>query len=79
MISHELRLKTIAVCSELLLEAIDDDGRKLNHNGEQLKSLLEKQLEAIYSHKEVRGNKSYQETKNRVLFNINAHFKLPKK
>lgn len=78
MISHELRLKTIAVCSELLLEAIDD-GRKLNPNGELLKSLLEKQLEAIYSHKEVSGNKSYQETKNRVLFNINAHFKLPKK
>jgi hypothetical protein len=78
MISQELRLKTIAVCSELLLEAMDD-GRKLNPNGELLKSLLEKQLEAVYSHKEVSGNKSYQETKNRVLFNINAHFKLPKK
>lgn len=78
MISHELRLKTIAVCSELLLEAIDD-GRKLNPNGELLKSLLEKQLEATYSHKDISSNKSYQETKNRVLFNINAHFKLPKK
>jgi hypothetical protein len=78
MISQELRLKTIAVCSELLLEAIDD-GRKLNPNGELLKSLLEKQVEVVYSHQEIRNNKSYQETKNRVLFNINAHFKLPKK
>jgi hypothetical protein len=78
MISQELRLKTIAVCSELLLEAMDD-GRKLNPNGELLKSLLEKQVEVVYSHKEIRNNKSYQETKNRVLFNINAHFKLPKK
>jgi hypothetical protein len=78
MISHELRLKTIAVCSELLLEAMDD-GRKLNPNGELLKSLLEKQVEVVYSHQEIRNNKSYQETKNRVLFNINAHFQLPKK
>jgi len=78
MISQELRLKTIAVCSELLLEAMDD-GRKLNSNGELLKSLLEKQVEVVYSHQEIRNNKSYQETKNRVLFNINAHFKLPKK
>jgi hypothetical protein len=78
MISQELRLKTIAVCSELLLEAMDD-GRKLNPNGELLKSLLEKQVEVVYSHQEIRNNKSYQETKNRVLFNINAHFKLPKK
>jgi len=78
MITHELRLKTIAVCSELLLEAMDD-GRKLNHSGELLKSLLEKQVEVVYSHQEIRKNKSYQETKNRVLFNINAHFKLPKK
>jgi hypothetical protein len=78
MISQELRLKTIAVCSELLLEAIDD-GRELNSNGELLKSLLEKQVEVVYSHQEIRNNKSYQETKNRVLFNINAHFKLPKK
>ena len=78
MITHELRLKTIAVCSELLLEAIDD-GRKLNPNGELLKSLLEKQVEVVYSHQEIRNNKSYQETKNRVLFNINAHFQLPKK
>jgi hypothetical protein len=78
MISQELRLKTIAVCSELLLEAMDD-GRKLNPNGELLKSLLEKQVEVVYSHQEIRNNKSYQETKNRVLFNINAHFQLPKK
>ena len=78
MITHELRLKTIAVCSDLLLEAIDD-GRKLNPNGVLLKELLEKQLEAIYSHYVVRDNEAYQETKNRVLFNINAHFKLPKK
>jgi hypothetical protein len=78
MITHELRLKTIAVCSELLLEAMDD-GRKLNPNGELLKSLLEKQVEVVYSHQEIRNNKSYQETKNRVLFNINAHFQLPKK
>lgn len=78
MITHELRLKTIAVCSDLLLEAIDD-GRKLNSNGVLLKELLEKQLEAIYSHDVVRDNEAYQETKNRVLFNINAHFKLPKK
>lgn len=78
MLSHELRLKTISVCSELLLEAMDD-GRKLNPNGELLKSLLEKQVEIVYSHQEIRNNKSYQETKNRVLFNINAHFKLPKK
>ncbi len=78
MITHELRLKTIAVCSDLLLEAIDD-GRKLNPNGVLLKELLEKQLEAIYSHDVVRDNEAYQETKNRVLFNINAHFKLPKK
>jgi hypothetical protein len=78
MISQELRLKTIAVCSELLLEAMDD-GRKLNSNGELLKSLLEKQVEVVYSHQEIRNNKSYQETKNRVLFNINAHFQLPKK
>jgi len=78
MISQELRLKTIAVCSELLLEAIDD-GRELNSNGELLKSLLEKQVEVVYSHQEIRNNKSYQETKNRVLFNINAHFQLPKK
>lgn len=78
MITHELRLKTIAVCSELLLEAMDD-GRKLNPNGELLKSLLEKQVEVVYSHQEIRNNKSYQETKNRVLFNINAHFNLPKK
>jgi hypothetical protein len=76
--THELKLKTIAVCSDLLLEALDD-GRKLNPNGEQLKSLLEKQLEVIYSHNAVRNSNSYQETKNRVLFNINAHFKLPKK
>lgn len=78
MITHELRLKTIAVCSDLLLEAIDD-GRKLNSNGVLLKELLGKQLEAIYSHDVVRDNEAYQETKNRVLFNINAHFKLPKK
>ncbi len=78
MITHELRLKTIAVCSELLLEAMDD-GRKLNPNGELLKSLLENQVEVVYSHQEIRNNKSYQETKNRVLFNINAHFNLPKK
>lgn len=78
MITHELRLKTIAVCSDLLLEAIDD-GRKLNSNGVLLKEILEKQLEAIYSHDVVRDNEAYQETKNRVLFNINAHFKLPKK
>lgn len=78
MITHELRLKTIAVCSDLLLEAIDD-GRKLNSNGVLLKELLEKQLEAIYSDDVVRDNEAYQETKNRVLFNINAHFKLPKK
>jgi hypothetical protein len=65
--THELKLKTIAVCSDLLLEALDD-GRKLNPNGEQLKSLLEKQLEVIYSHNAVRNSNSYQETKNRVLF-----------
>ena len=75
MITKDLQLKTIAVCSDLLLEAIDD-GRPLNENGKLLKQLLEKQLEAIYSHEVVRDNKSYQETKNRVLFNINAHFKL---
>lgn len=51
MINKDLQLKTIAVCSDL-------------------------QLEAIYSHEVVRNNESYQETKNRVLFNINAHFKL---
>ena len=73
MITKDLQLKTIAVCSDLLLEAIDD-GRPLNENGKLLKQLLEKQLEAIYSHEVVRDNKSYQETKNRVLFNINGHF-----
>ena len=75
MITKDLHLKTIAVCSDLLLEAIDD-GRPLNENGKLLKQLLEKQLEAIYSHKVVRNNKSYEETKNRVLYNINAHFKI---
>ena len=73
--NKDLQLKTIAVCSDLLLEMIDD-GRQLNKNGILLKELLEKQLEAIYSHDVVRNNESYQETKNRVLFNINAHFKL---
>ena len=73
--NKDLQLKTIAVCSDLLLEMIDD-GRQLNENGILLKELLEKQLEAIYSHDVVRNNESYQETKNRVLFNINAHFKL---
>ena len=73
MITKDLQLKTIAVCSDLLLEAIDD-GRPLNENGKLLKELLEKQLEAIYSHDIVRNNKAYQETKNRVLYNINAHF-----
>jgi hypothetical protein len=75
MISKDLQLKTIAVCSDLLLEAIDD-GRPLNENGKLLKELLEKQLEAIYSHDVVRNNEAYQETKNRVLYNINAHFKI---
>lgn len=75
MITKDLQLKTIAVCSDLLLEAIDD-GRPLNENGILLKQLLEKQLEAIYSHEVVRNNEAYQETKNRVLYNINAHFKI---
>ncbi len=75
MISKDLQLKTIEVCSDLLLEAIDD-GRPLNENGKLLKELLEKQLEAIYSHDVVRNNEAYQETKNRVLYNINAHFKI---
>ena len=75
MINKDLQLKTIAVCSDLLLEAIDD-GRPLNENGILLKELLEKQLEAIYSHEVVRNNEAYQETKNRVLYNINAHFKI---
>lgn len=75
MRNKDLQLKTIAVCSDLLLEAIDD-GRPLNENGKLLKQLLEKQLEAIYSHEVVRNNEAYQETKNRVLYNINAHFKL---
>jgi hypothetical protein len=75
MITKDLQLKTIAVCSDLLLEAIDD-GRPLNENGILLKELLEKQLEAIYSHEVVRNNEAYQETKNRVLYNINAHFKI---
>ena len=75
MITKDLQLKTIAVCSDLLLEAIDD-GRPLNENGILLKGLLEKQLEAIYSHEVVRNNEAYQETKNRVLYNINAHFKI---
>lgn len=75
MISKDLQLKTIAVCSDLLLEAIDD-GRPLNENGKLLKELLEKQLEAVYSHDVVINNKAYQETKNRVLYNINAHFKI---
>jgi hypothetical protein len=75
MITKDLQLKTIAVCSDLLLEAIDD-GRPLNENGILLKQLLEKQLEAIYSHEVVRNNQAYQETKNRVLYNINAHFKI---
>ena len=75
MITKDLQLKTIAVCSDLILEAIDD-GRPLNENGKLLKELLEKQLEAIYSHDVVRNNKAYQETKNRVLYNINAHFKI---
>jgi hypothetical protein len=75
MISKDLQLKTIAVCSDLLLEAIDD-GRPLNENGKLLKELLEKQLEAIYSHDVVRNKEAYQETKNRVLYNINAHFKI---
>jgi hypothetical protein len=75
MRTKDLQLKTIAVCSDLLLEAIDD-GRQLNENGKLLKQLLEKQLEAIYSHEVVRNNEAYQETKNRVLYNINAHFKL---
>ena len=75
MINKDLQLKTIAVCSDLLLEAIDD-GRPLNENGKLLKELLEKQLEAIYSHEVVRNNEAYQETKNRVLYNINAHFKI---
>ena len=75
MISKDLQLKTIAVCSDLLLEAIDD-GRPLNENGKLLKELLEKQLEVIYSHDVVRNNEAYQETKNRVLYNINAHFKI---
>jgi len=75
MITKDLQLKTIAVCSDLLLEAIDD-GRPLNENGKLLKQLLEKQLEAIYSHEVVRNNEAYQETKNRVLYNINAHFKI---
>ena len=73
--NKDLQLKTIAVCSDLLLEMIDD-GRQLNENGILLKELLEKQLEVIYSHDVVRDSKSYQETKNRVLYNINAHFKL---
>jgi hypothetical protein len=73
--NKDLQLKTIAVCSDLLLEMIDD-GRPLNENGILLKELLEKQLEAIYSHDAVRDSKSYQETKNRVLYNINAHFKI---
>ena len=75
MRTKDLQLKTIAVCSDLLLEAIDD-GRPLNENGILLKELLEKQLEAIYSHEVVRNNEAYQETKNRVLYNINAHFKI---
>ena len=75
MRTKDLQLKTIAVCSDLLLEAIDD-GRPLNENGILLKQLLEKQLEAIYSHEVVRNNEAYQETKNRVLYNINAHFKI---
>jgi hypothetical protein len=75
MRTKDLQLKTIAVCSDLLLEAIDD-GRPLNENGKLLKQLLEKQLEAIYSHEVVRNNEAYQETKNRVLYNINAHFKI---
>ena len=40
MITKDLQLKTIAVCSDLLLEAIDD-GRPLNENGKLLKQLLE--------------------------------------
>jgi hypothetical protein len=75
MITKDLQLKVIAVCSDLILEAIDD-GRPLNKNGKLLKELLEKQLEAVYSHDVVRNNKAYQETKNRVLYNINAHFKI---
>jgi len=75
MITKDLQLKTIAVCSDLILEAIDD-GRPLNENGKLLKELLEKQLEAIYSHDVVRNNEAYQETKNRVLYNINSHFKI---
>lgn len=75
MRTKDLQLKTIAVCSDLLLEAIDD-GRPLNENGKLLKELLEKQLDAIYSHEVVRNNEAYQETKNRVLYNINAHFKI---
>jgi hypothetical protein len=75
MITKDLKLKTIAVCSDLILEAIDD-GRPLNENGKLLKELLEMQLEAVYSHDVVRNNEAYQETKNRVLYNINAHFKI---
>lgn len=75
MRTKDLQLKTIAVCSDLLLEAIDD-GRPLNENGILLKQLLEKLLEAIYSHEVVRNNEAYQETKNRVLYNINAYFKI---
>jgi hypothetical protein len=75
MITKDLQLKTIAVCSDLILEAIDD-GQPLNENGILLKELLERQLEAVYSHDVVRDSKSYQETKNRVLYNINAHFKI---
>lgn len=72
--NKELKLKIIAVCSDLILEALENE--TLNENGKLLQKLLEAQIETIYAHESIKKNVSLQETKNRVLFNINSHFKL---
>ena len=70
-----IRQKTILVCADLLLEMLDD-GRKLNPNGKALVEMLETLLEVTYKDAKISGNDTMQAAKDKILYNIDRHFKL---
>ena len=71
----ETRQKTVLVCTDLLLEALDAGG-KLSERGERLKTELEANLKDMYDIEVIRNNFSLQMCKNKVLQEINRVFKL---
>lgn len=71
----QTRQKTVLVCTDLLLEALDYGG-KLSERGERLKLELEANLKEMYDIEVIRNNFSLQMCKNKVLQEINRVFKL---